>query len=131
LLPTAQAKGLGLINASALHMGLLTERGAPDWHPAPRRVGEVAQRAAQYCREQGVDISDLALQFAFAHPYVSTTLVGMSKVSHVERNVRLAGTSPDPALLAAVIEILRPALNVVWQEARPENDDLGAVPKRS
>jgi L-galactose dehydrogenase len=131
LLPTAQALGLGLINASALHMALLTERGAPGWHPAPQRVHEAARRAAEHCRARGVDIADLALEFAFAHPYVSATLVGMSKVSHVERNVRLAGMPPDPALLAEVREILQPVANTVWQEGRPENDDPGAVPKGS
>ena len=33
LAPFAQAHGLGLINASPLHMGLLTETGPPAWHP--------------------------------------------------------------------------------------------------
>ena len=28
-------RGLGLINASPLHMGILTEAGPPAWHPAP------------------------------------------------------------------------------------------------
>ena len=35
LIPAFQAKGVGIINASATGMGLLTERGAPGWHPAP------------------------------------------------------------------------------------------------
>lgn len=29
LMPTAQNHGIGIINASGLHMGVLTERGAP------------------------------------------------------------------------------------------------------
>ncbi|GAB4566074.1 MAG: aldo/keto reductase [Anaerolineae bacterium] len=131
LTPLARRKGIGLINASPLHMRVLTEKGAPDWHPAPRRVLEVAQRAAEFCKARGVDIAELALQFALQHPDVATTLVGMSKVAHVERNLKLVGTTPDPELLAAVQEIIKPVANVYWQEGRPENWDPGAVPKRS
>lgn len=36
LIPYLQGKGVGIIGASPLSMGLLTERGTPDWHPPPR-----------------------------------------------------------------------------------------------
>jgi L-galactose dehydrogenase len=131
LLPLVQEKNIGLINASPLHMRVLTELGAPDWHPAPQRVRQAGRQAAEHCRQRGVDIADLALQFALQHKTVATTLVGMSKTRHVERNLRAVGVAPDPELLAEVLDILRPAANVVWKEGRPENDDPGAVDKRS
>ena len=131
LTPVAKEKGIGLINASPLHMRVLTERGAPDWHPAPKRVLEVGRRVAEYCRSQGVDIADLAMQFVLQHDDVATTLVGMSKVRSVERNVRSVGVAPDPELLANVLEMIEPVANVCWKEGRPENDDPGAVEKRS
>ena len=31
----ARDRGIGLINAAALHMGILTETGPAEWHPAP------------------------------------------------------------------------------------------------
>ncbi|RVX10358.1 L-galactose dehydrogenase [Vitis vinifera] len=34
LLPYLKSKGVGVISASPLAMGLLTERGPPEWHPA-------------------------------------------------------------------------------------------------
>ena len=55
----------------------------------------------------------------------------MSKVRSVERNLRSVGVTPDPALLATVLEMIEPAANVVWKEGRPENDDPGAVDKQS
>lgn len=131
LTPVARAKKVGLINASPLHMRVLTNKGAPEWHPAPQRVLEVAQQTAVLCRSQGVDIADLAMQFALAYDGVATTLVGMSKVPHVERNVRSAGLQPDHELLAQVQALLAPAKGVVWLEGRPENNDPGAVEKRS
>jgi L-galactose dehydrogenase len=131
LTPVAKRQGIGLINASPLHMRVLTEKGAPDWHPAPRQVLEVGQQVARYSRSQGVDIADLAMQFALQHEYVATTLVGMSKVRHVDRNVKSVGVAPDPELLAEVLEMIEPVANVCWKEGRPENHDPGAVEKRS
>jgi L-galactose dehydrogenase len=112
-------------------MRVLTEKGAPDWHPAPRRVVDVGQQVAAYCRSQGVHTADLAMQFALQHETVATTLVGMSKTEHVDRNVRAVGVVPDPELLAAVLTMVRPVANVCWKEGRPENDDPGAVEKQS
>ena len=64
LAPLAEARGLGLVNASPLHMRLLTRLGAPNWHPAPARVVAAAREATEYCAARGVDIADLAMQFA-------------------------------------------------------------------
>lgn len=55
---------VGIINASPLSMGLLTPQGPPDWHPAPPELREAAQAAADYCRDQNLDLAKLALQFA-------------------------------------------------------------------
>jgi L-galactose dehydrogenase len=55
---------VGIISASPLSMGLLTHQGPPEWHPAPAELKEAAAAAAACCRDQGVDLSKLALQFA-------------------------------------------------------------------
>jgi L-galactose dehydrogenase len=131
LTPVAREKGIGLINASPLHMRVLTDKGAPYWHPAPEEGFEVAAEAAMLCREHGTTISNLAMQFALAHEDVAITLVGMSKVRHVEANVQIVGTQADPELLAEVLEMIKPVANIYWKEGLPENDDPGAVNKRT
>lgn len=131
LTPVAKRQGIGLINGSPLYMRLLTDKGAPDWHPAPKKVLEVGQQVAGFCRSRGVNIADLAMQFVLQHNYVATTLVGMSKVNHVDMNVKSVGVSPDPQLLAEVLELIKPVANVCWKEGRPENDDPGAVDRQS
>ncbi|GAG90389.1 unnamed protein product, partial [marine sediment metagenome] len=83
LVPVIRQLGIGLVNASPLHLRVLTaEKGAPDWHPAPEAVLEAGRRAADWCTRQGIDISELALQFALDYAPAATTLVGMSKVPH-------------------------------------------------
>jgi len=131
LTPVARRRATAVINASPLHMRVLTEKGAPSWHPAPDKVFDAAARVARLCRSRGTNISKLAMQFALAHEYVSLTLVGMSKVRHVEENVQIVNSRLDPDILTDALEIISPVSNICWKEGLPENDDPGAVEKRT
>jgi L-galactose dehydrogenase len=117
----AREHGIGLINASGLCMGLLTQHGPPDWHPAPQEVRDAGKKAAEYCRAHGADISKLALRFCLDHPFVSSTLIGMSSTREVEISLKLLESSTDKELLAQVEAILAPVFNYVWPSGRPEN----------
>ena len=123
LMPVAEKHGIGVINASGLHMGILTERGAPDWHPASEEVREAGRRAAEFCRAHGVDLSELALRYCFEYPRVASTLVGMSKSENVRRNLHALATPGDPEILRQVRAILAPVFNTVWPSGRRENHD--------
>lgn len=129
--PLAREKGIGLINASPLNMRALTDLGAPEWHPAPRRALEAVRKAVQCCRNHGRDIAAIAMQFALAYESVGTTLVGMSKVRHVDRNLEMLEADLDHSLLEQVFDILGPVADVCWQEGIRGNWDPGAVPPQS
>ena len=117
----AREHGMGLINASGLCMGILTEHGPPDWHPAPPQVRAAGKKAAEFCRRHGANLPELALRFCLDHPYVSSTLIGMATVSQVETGLKLLHGSADKALMTQVEEILAPVFNYVWPSGRPEN----------
>lgn len=117
----ARERGIGLINASGLHMGILTEQGPQAWHPAPPEVREAGKKAAEYCRAHGANISEVALRFCLGHPYVASTLVGMGSPQEVEAGLRLMQGSTDPVLLGEVEAILAPVFNYAWPSGRPEN----------
>ena len=53
LVPAVQAKGIGLINASVTHMGILTHQGPQDWHPAPEQVKAKGREVARLCEGKG------------------------------------------------------------------------------
>jgi aryl-alcohol dehydrogenase-like predicted oxidoreductase len=122
LIPVLQAKHIGIISASPLGMGLLTERGAPEWHPAPAEIKEACARAAAYCRSQGVDIAQLAIQFSLSNPDIATTLVSTATPKNITKNVEWLETPLDQALLAQVQAILAPIKNQTWPSGRPENN---------
>lgn len=124
LAPVARGHGVGLINASPLHMGVLTGEAPPEWHPAPGRVLDAAREAAEWCERRGASLPDVALRFALANETVATTLVGMRRESDVEANVAALRRGPDPEILAGVESILRPVRDVEWPSGLPENDPV-------
>lgn len=45
-----QEKGIGIINASPIAMGLLSNQGPPVWHPATKNIKDACAKAASFCR---------------------------------------------------------------------------------
>jgi L-galactose dehydrogenase len=123
LTPFAKSMGIGLINAAPLHMGLLTEAGAPDWHPAPAEVQLAVREALAFCERRDVDLSEVGLRFCFAYPHVASTLVGISTSAQARKSLAALHSRTDPELLREVQAILAPAANIVWPSGRPENQD--------
>ena len=126
-MPAFTQRGVGVINASVLAMGALTNRGAPPWHPAPASLLEVCAKAAKLCDERGTDIAKLAMQFALARTDVASTLVGSADPANMERNIAWAQEPLDPELLADVEAVLAPVRDVSWPTGRPENNDPDTV----
>ncbi|KAL6347609.1 hypothetical protein AAG906_026137 [Vitis piasezkii] len=118
LLPYLKSKGVGVISASPLAMGLLTERGPPEWHPASPELKSACQAAAAHCKEKGKNISKLAMQFSLSNKDISSVLVGMNSIKQVEENVaaatELAIFGKDEETLSEVEAILNPVKNQTW-----------------
>jgi aryl-alcohol dehydrogenase-like predicted oxidoreductase len=117
-----QEKEIGIINASPLSMGLLSNRVTPDWHPAPDETKQTCAKAAAFCRDKGEDIVKLAVQFSVANPNLTTTLVGTASAENIEKNVRWVQEPMNEELLAAVLNILAPIHNKTWSSGRSENN---------
>ncbi|XP_057967681.1 L-galactose dehydrogenase [Malania oleifera] len=118
LLPYLKSKGVGVISASPLAMGLLTESGPPEWHPASPELKSACQAAAAHCREKGKNISKLAMQYSLANKDISSVLVGMNSIRQVKENVaaatELAMLGQDEETLSEVEAILKPVKNDTW-----------------
>ena len=115
LTPFVQPRGIGLINASPLCMGLLTAGGAPPWHPASEEVKQRGRRLVDDCQRHGLRASDVALQFCLRHPHVATTLTGMATVEQVRQNAAPTDRARDTWFLLPNCRI--------WPTGLPENQD--------
>lgn len=107
--------GVGVINASPFGMGLLTSRGIPDWHPAPKALVEVCKKAAEYCQSKGYPIEKLAIQYAVSNPRIVTTLFSSANPKNVLRNIEYVEEPIDWNLVKEVRSIIGDQLRVTWK----------------
>ena len=109
-----EQKGIGVINASPLSMGLLSSRGVPDWHPAPKPLVDACARAAEFCREKGYPIERLAIQYSVSNPRIASTLFSSANPENVKRNIEWANEEPDMERVEAGKQIIGDQLRVSW-----------------
>ena len=109
---------IGIINASPLSMGLLSQRGTPDWHPAPEPLKEACARAAAYCTEQGYPIEKLAVQYSTSlNPRIATTLFSSANPENVLKNISYVDEPVDLEMVAKVREIIGDQIRVRWKNS--------------
>lgn len=123
LIPLAKEKGIGLINAAPFCARLLTNLPLPSWHRATDEVHACAQRAADACSAQSVDIAQLAVQFSCAHSDLATCIVGSARVEEIEKVAQWVEAPIHEELLKEVLRILEPIHNWHHIEGLPENND--------
>jgi aryl-alcohol dehydrogenase-like predicted oxidoreductase len=109
-----ESKGIGIVNASPLSMGLLSQRGVPDWHPAPKPLVEACAKASQYCAEKGYPIEKLAIQYSVSNPRIAGTLFSSANPANVKRNIEWANEVPDWELVKEVQDIIGDQKRVSW-----------------
>lgn len=112
-----EQRGIGIINASPLSMGLLSTRGVPDWHPAAKSLVEACARAAAYCNGQGYPIEKLAIQYAISNPRIATTLFSSANPDNVRKNLEYAEAPIDWDLVENVREIIGDQKCVRWKNS--------------
>ena len=109
-----EANNVGVISASPLSMGLLSERGVPDWHPAPKPLVEVCKKAAEHCKAKGYPIEKLAMQYALSNDRIATTLFSSANPANVKKNLEFIEEPLDWNLVQEVQEIIGDQKRVSW-----------------
>ena len=110
--------GVGVINASPLSMGLLSQRGAPDWHPGSKALREACAKAAAYCQEKGYPIEKLAIQFSTScNPRIATTLFSSANPDNVLKNIGFVNEPMDVQLVKEVQKIIGDQMFSRWKNS--------------
>lgn len=109
-----EQRGIGVINASPLSMGLLSRRGVPAWHPAPKRLVDACRRAVEYCDAKGYPIEKLAMQYSLSEPRIATTLFSSANPANVAKNIAFVSEQPDWELIGEVKRIIGDQQRVSW-----------------
>lgn len=109
-----EENNVGIISASPLSMGLLSQRGVPDWHPAPKPLVEACAKAAQHCASKGYPIEKLAMQYALSNDRIATTLFSSANPENVKKNLAFVEEPIDWQLVEEVRDIIGDQQRVSW-----------------
>lgn len=109
-----EERSIGVINASPLSMGLLSQRGVPHWHPAPQSLVEACQKAVQHCLAKNYPIEKLAIQYSVSNPRIATTLFSSANPQNVIKNIEYAEEPIDWQLVQEVQDIIGNQKRVSW-----------------
>jgi aryl-alcohol dehydrogenase-like predicted oxidoreductase len=131
VLPACARYGMGVIVWSPLAGGWLSGRYRKDGEspgtsrraqmlpqrfdmslPANQRKLEAVEALAGVAQEAGISMVELALEFAIAHPAVTSAIVGPRTMEQLEGQLAALEGSLDPALLDRIDEIVAPGINV-------------------
>jgi len=118
LLPVAEKHGVGVLNASPLAMGLLTNHGPQPWFPGPREVVDGCRRAAELCATRGTDIAVLGMQFCYRQRGLASILTGTARKAELAVNLKAMNEPLDEALLADVLKVLEPVKDRTWSSGK-------------
>jgi D-threo-aldose 1-dehydrogenase len=99
-LPLAQAKNIAVLLGGVFNSGILATGAVADarynYQIAPERVRLQVLRIEAICASHSVRLADAALQFALAHPAVTSLVLGAVTPDEVRRNLAsVAAFIPD------------------------------------
>ena len=115
LIELAQSRGVGVVNASPYLRGLLA---GPDpaaqtsYHSQEAQDVACATAIHAWCRQRGIDVGALAVQFSTRHHGIASTLVGSRDAAEIDASYRHASAALPPGVwqeFAAAAEGFPPA----------------------
>ena len=90
IIPYLQNKGIGIINASPLCMGLLSTNPAPEWHPSSKEMQKyIHEESLKLYSEYDVNIEDMALIYSLLNNNIATTLTGIKNIEEINKLISI------------------------------------------
>nr|WP_300151904.1 aldo/keto reductase [Propionicimonas sp.] len=124
IIPLAEERGVGVMNAAALVHGLLSMRGSAMEvaHPWTEDMESAAARMRDYARGRGLDLAVLANQYAVQRAGAATTVMGLGKLEHLKAAVAAAEEPLDPIVEHDLLALRPPKGTRRWISGLPENN---------
>ncbi|KAJ8949592.1 hypothetical protein NQ314_008174 [Rhamnusium bicolor] len=122
-IPSFKMKKVGIINAAANSMGLLSNAGPPHWHPASQHIKDISAEAREYCKKKDVELGKLAVYHCLQQEGPDTVLVGMNSTKLLEYNLNVLNglSQKENEAYEEVIKIFSRFKETHWEKVEIEN----------
>jgi D-threo-aldose 1-dehydrogenase len=112
LIERATELGMAVVNAAVLGGGILADSSGAStsygYRPARPDTLKAINRMRAVCRDWGTDLATAAIRFSTRQPRISSTIVGISKISRIESTIA-AATAEFPEEFWSELEALLPS----------------------
>jgi aryl-alcohol dehydrogenase-like predicted oxidoreductase len=102
----AAQRGMGIANIRVLEAGLLAANSREQTSETRDR-NAAHSRSLSFLADGESSLASAAIRFALSNPAVSTVLIGVSEVAHIDHAIDAAARGPLPADMLARIETVR------------------------
>lgn len=82
-------RGIGVINAAATGMGLLTNKGPQRWHPAGDDIKALGKKASEFCQKNNVELARLATWFTLTQTGIDTNVCGFFNINQLHDTIEV------------------------------------------
>ncbi|XP_072401192.1 uncharacterized protein [Diabrotica undecimpunctata] len=123
-IPTLQSKHVGIVNAAANSMGLLSNFGPQNWHPASEHIKDICTEARNLCKKNDVELGKLAIYYSLQEKGTETVLVGMNTPKLVDINLEVVynGLTPiEQDIYQQVLKIFEKLTERHWENVELQN----------
>ncbi|XP_051160619.1 uncharacterized protein LOC127281135 [Leptopilina boulardi] len=105
-IPFFKKHNIGIINAALTCMGILTNKGPPEWHPASNDIKQQCREAARCCKDHDIELARLSVWGSMECEDVSSNLVGMKNLTELNANLDVVrnGISEQEKILLKEIQ---------------------------
>ncbi|KAG5872413.1 hypothetical protein JTB14_013658 [Gonioctena quinquepunctata] len=123
-IPKLKSRNIGIINGAANSMGLLSNFGPQEWHPACQEIKDICSKVRELCKENNVELGKLAVYYSLQQDGPETVLVGMNSTKLLEYNlnVLINGLTPlEQEVYEKVLKIFENITVKHWENFELEN----------
>ena len=105
-------------------MGLLTDKGPPDWHPANNELKNKCKEISTVCSTDNENITKIAFQYIYKNPKILSVLIGPINTTELENYYIWKSTKSNILLEEKLIKLFEKYQNYIWIEPNTEKNIL-------
>jgi L-galactose dehydrogenase len=113
-IPFFKKKNIKIINSSPLAMGLLSDKGPPDWHPASVLMKNVVSKINLFLNNKGHNLSQISMAYSLSNPDILCTLTGGNSIKEINENIDATKIEIPNDLIEQINKIAEPIKNKLW-----------------
>ena len=118
------SQNIKIIQGGCTSMGLLTDKGPPDWHPANNELKDKCKEISTICSTDNENITKVAFQYIYNNTKILSVLIGPTNTNELQNYYRWKSTESNILLEDKIIQLFEKYQNYIWIEPNTEKNIL-------